>query len=168
MNRPAVAERLAWAHTLVDAKGHDHIVEIGCGPGVALNLVAGSLTTGQVTGVDRSATAIARAANRNSEHLATGRVALVQAALADLDLPARTVDTAFAVNVNVFWTTPADRELAVLAGLLRPGGVVHLVYETPGPSSRAVSAVESNLRRHGFSTTTTVGRPRLVAVTGRR
>jgi SAM-dependent methyltransferase len=168
MNRPAVPERLAWARTLVDAQGPEHILEIGCGPGVALGLVAAALTTGQVTGVDRSATAIARAARRIGEHLATGRVALVNAALADLDLPGHTVDTAFAVNVNVFWTTPADPELAVLGNVLRPGGVLHLVYETPGPSSRAVAAVESNLRRHGFSTTTTVGQPRLVAVSGSR
>jgi hypothetical protein len=64
-------------------------------------------------------------------------------------------DKAFAVDVNVFWTTPADPECTVLARVLRPGGVVRLVYgrPDPGPATRDVGArVAANLERHGFST----------------
>ncbi len=81
-------------------------------------------------------------------------------------------DKAFAVDVNVFWTTPADPECAILAQVLRPGGVVRLVYAGPDPdgADRDVGATAgANLERHGF-TTERLGCPRggtAICVTGR-
>lgn len=168
MKPTTLPERISWAYQLIDVRGTEKVLEIGCGPGVAVDLVAASLTTGHITGIDRSATAIARAQQRTAAHIASGRVTLLHTTLAGLALPARSIDTAFAINVNVFWTTQADQELHVLATVLDPAGTLHLIYETPeGPSNRAITRAEENLRRHGFTTSTRT-QGRLGTVSGRR
>lgn len=147
------------------------MLEIGCGTGVGVALVADRLDGGRITALDRSAVAIERARTRNHGHVAAGRVLLRRCELGAFDGGAASVDKAFAVNVNVFWTSGAEAECAVLGRVLRPGGVVRLVYEGPGADGgRDVApAVVTSLERGGF--TTEVARTpggRLVCVTGRR
>ncbi len=144
--------RLTWAVELVDPAADDEILEIGCGPGVAADLVCARLTTGHLTAIDRSAVAIARAGARNAAHLAAGRMSLRQAELIDLP-PDRRFDKVFAVNVNVFWTRPDDTAAARVAGLLRPGGELFLVYgpaPDPGEVQGVAQQIAARLRRQGL------------------
>jgi hypothetical protein len=62
--------------------------------------------------IDRSTTAIERTRRRNSEHIGSGRLALETVDVADFDPGTARFDKVFAINVNVFWTTPATEELA--------------------------------------------------------
>jgi trans-aconitate methyltransferase len=178
--RREVPARVAWAVEQLDLAPTDRVLEFGCGPGVAASLVADRVVDGSVLAIDRSATAIDRARARNAGHIDAGRLVLEQVALADLRTDRR-FDVAFAVNVNLFWTGPADTECGVLAALLAPGGAVHLVYDSPAPpGSSSASAASSGdardisgraaaaLARHGFSVTTISGPGRLVCITGRR
>jgi SAM-dependent methyltransferase len=153
-SRRQVPARLAWVVDLLDVTPGDRILEVGCGPGMAIALVAAQLDGGQITAIDRSATAIGRARPRNAGEVAAGRVELQQGDLAGLRAEPATFDKAFAVNVNVFWTSEADRECAVLAEVLRPGGVVRLVFAGPGPrQARDVGpGIASKLAGHGFAT----------------
>ena len=164
MDRP---ERNRWAVELLAVQAEDRILEIGCGPGVAAALVCERLAGGRLTAIDRSATAIERARVRNAAHVGAGRLVLVQTDLASFTGPPAQLDTAFAVNVNLFWTSPADAECAVLARVLRPGGAVHLVYEGPGTGRDIAPAVAATLERHGFTTEIVRHRDgRLVCVVG--
>lgn len=155
-----VPERISWTVEQLDLQPGDRILELGCGPGVAVSLVCESLVDGEIVAIDRSATAISRAEKRNP----TGPVRFEVTDLAGFDAPAASFDKAFAVNVNVFWTGDAEAECEVLARILRPGGAVHLVYDAP--SARGAPKVASNLGRHGF-TTEIVGTPSLTCITGR-
>lgn len=56
-----VPERIAWAVDVLSAGPADRLFEIGCGTGVALELVCDRLGDGQITGIDRSAKAITAA-----------------------------------------------------------------------------------------------------------
>jgi SAM-dependent methyltransferase len=152
-----VPPRISWAIDLLDVQPDDRILEIGCGPGVGVGLVCERLGEGQITGIDRSATAIARAKARNAEHVAAGRALLQRVELAGFWSEPGRFDKAFAVNVNVFWTGRADAEGTVLRSVLQPGGVVRLVYGGPPPgSTRDVAPiVAANLERHGFTTEVT-------------
>jgi hypothetical protein len=47
-------------------------------------------------------------------------------------VPEGSVDVAFSLNVNLFWTGPADVELALLFQALAPGGRLLILYG-PGP-----------------------------------
>jgi SAM-dependent methyltransferase len=117
----------------------DRLLEIGCGPGVAVALVCEHLAGGRITAVDRSPIAIRRAAARNAGHVAAGRAVLRTAALESLrpeDLPEGPggFDKVFAMNVNLFWVRDPARELELIRALLKPGGALFLFYGygTPG------------------------------------
>lgn len=157
-----VPARIAWAVELLDLEPTDRVLEIGCGPGVAASLVAARLTDGTMTAIDRSPTAMARAAARNADHVRSGRLTLRQSTLAAFSTDQR-FDKAFAVNVNVFWTTPAAPECAALRGALVADGVVHLVYDDGRPD--AIDRVTANLTREGFGSSVVRG-PGVVAVSG--
>lgn len=174
MADPRVPKRLRWAVQLLDVSPNDEILEIGPGPGVSVSLVCGQLATGRITAIDRSAIAIQRATKRNANHVAAGRAVFQQLDLADVDLVRRALtgqhfDKVFAVNVNLFWARPADAELQLIKDLLRPGGVLQLVYETPSKeqTSRVAKAVTAALANRGFATAvTTASSPSLLCITG--
>ena len=165
-----VPERITWAVGLLDIGPEDQVLEVGCGTGVAVALVADRLDRGSITALDRSAIAIERTQARNAEHVAAGRVRLRRCELAAFDGGAASVDKAFAVNVNVFWTSGAEAECAVLRRVLRPAGSVRLVYGGPGgDGGRDVApAVAAALERGGLTTEVVRSPSGLVCVTGRQ
>jgi trans-aconitate methyltransferase len=126
-----VPDRVAVAVDALEVSPDDRLLELGCGNGAAAELVAARLGAGSITAIDRSATAIARARVRLAQHVASGRVVLEQTALEDLDLPAAAYDTIFAIDVNVFWTTPDAGDVERLLRSLRPGGLLALFFEPP-------------------------------------
>ncbi len=155
MAKQKVPERVRWAMDVLGAVPRARVLEMGCGPGVALGLVCERLTTGHVTGIDRSAGALARARVRNAAHLAAGKADLWRGELEDFTPDAGAFDVVFAINVNVFWTGPARAGLRRLAELTRPGGVVHLLYEAPNPAraTRIVEGVRAKLAEEPFTPT---------------
>lgn len=120
---------------------------------MAAALVCERLTAGRLLAVDRSSVAIERTAERNAEHLASGRLDLLQSPLDALTVAPSSIDTAFAINVNLFWVASPRRELAVLRQALRPGGTLHVLYGAAGPADadRVTGTVSAALRAHGFT-----------------
>ena len=169
----AVPERIRWAVDVLAPGPDEHLLEIGCGSGVAVALVCERLTGGRIVAIDRSATAIARAARRNADNIATGRAVLRTAALEQLtpaDLPdaGARFDKAFAMNVNLFWTRSPARELDLLRTLLAPGAALYLFYgygSPPGAPAvqRVPGPLVDHLAEHGFTTETITG-PGVVCV----
>jgi SAM-dependent methyltransferase len=153
MTTPRVPERIRLAVERLAPRSDDRVLEVGCGPGVALDLVCGRLGSGRAVGIDRSAVAIDRAVRRNQGHLAAGRLVLHRASLAGFTSPDVVFDKIFSVDVNAFWTGPATAELAAVDRLLAPGGELLVCYDGPDgrPHDRAASTVVANLDRAGFS-----------------
>jgi cyclopropane fatty-acyl-phospholipid synthase-like methyltransferase len=148
-----VPERIRWAVETLAVEPGDRLLEIGGGPGVAASLVCERLDGGSLLLIDRSATAIERARGRNSEHVASGRLALETVDVADFDPGKACFDKAYAVNVNVFWTTPATGALASIRRALDHHGRLFLFYETPSAARgrQAVARVVDALRTNGFA-----------------
>jgi SAM-dependent methyltransferase len=154
-----IPERIRWAVRVMAPEPDDRLLEIGCGPGVAVALVCQQLAGGRITAIDRSATAIRRAAARNAGHVAAGRAVLRTADLESLrptDLPEGPggYDKVFAMNVNLFWVRDPARELALVRALLRPGGALFLFYGygTPGQAPATVPDVlAGHLSGGGFA-----------------
>lgn len=109
----------------------DRLLEIGCGRGTLVSQVCDRLVDGQIVAVDRSATMIRQARERNADHVAAGRAVFHTTSLDRLDPAAGSYDTVVALNVNLFWVRPAGYDLALITRLLRPGGTLHLIYELP-------------------------------------
>lgn len=154
-----IPDRIGWAVDLLDVQPHDRILEVGCGNGAAVSLIAPRLGTGCVTGIDRSGKAVARATTLNALHIASGRARILQSTLQDLTLEGEGVTTMFGVNVNGFWLTP-ERELPAARRHLVPGGTLLLVLEAPS-AERArefIATMPAHLENHGFGTISAVTR----------
>jgi SAM-dependent methyltransferase len=99
----------------------DRIVEIGYGPGCAIETLAASAALGRIYGADPSAEMFAAASRRNQESIAAGQVTLIQGHLFDLQLLERSVDKILGVNVVYFLDEEGD-ELREARRVLKPGG----------------------------------------------
>ncbi|HYO40633.1 MAG TPA: class I SAM-dependent methyltransferase [Nocardioidaceae bacterium] len=153
----------------LDPPADARLLEVGCGPGAAAELLGARLVRGRLLAVDRSPTAVRRTAARNAVHVEAGRLEVVESSLADLERPAGSVDAAFAVDVNVFWLGPAVRELEVLLELVRAGGWLHLVYGAgPAGADRVVDGVTRSLRLAGVLDVAVSSGGSALAVCGRR
>ena len=103
----------------------DVVVEIGYGPGCAIETLAASAPRGCVYGIDPSPVMHASASRRNREALAAGRVSLSLGDVRDLRLAPDSVDKILAVNV-VYFLDEDGGELKEAWRLLKPGGRIAL------------------------------------------
>lgn len=124
-----IPQRIGWALARVAAQGPDSLLEVGCGRGVAVGLIAPCLTSGRILALDRSATAISAARQRNRKWEASGKARFLHSPLRDLVGNDR-FDKIFAINVNLFWTDPRP-ELPVVRKHLKDKGRLYLFYEPP-------------------------------------
>src|SRR5918995_3465212 len=73
LRSPAVADavppRLLWAVERLSVEPDDHLLEIGCGGGLAVSLICQRLGDGTITAIDRSPVMVERAAKRNEQHV---------------------------------------------------------------------------------------------------
>ncbi|MGW6734388.1 class I SAM-dependent methyltransferase [Streptomyces sp. NPDC055013] len=159
MPRGPVPERLTWAVENLDPTPGDRVLEIGCGRGVAAALICERLTSGTVTAIDRSATAVEAARRRNEERVAAGRAVFQTASLEESAFPDASFDRILAVNVNLFWVRVPDRELAALRGWLAPGGALSLCWEPPDTrrAEEIAGKVAAAVAAQGFVTEVRVG-----------
>jgi ubiquinone/menaquinone biosynthesis C-methylase UbiE len=149
------SERLRWAVDVLDVQPGDRVLEVGCGHGVAVSLIAERLDGGQVVAIDRSAKMIDAARRRNAAHVATGRAVLETVTLAGADLPDARFDKILGVHVAVFWRQP-EQALGTARRVLAPGGALYLASQAPGWRTEAdtrafTGELTATLRAHGFA-----------------
>jgi SAM-dependent methyltransferase len=173
-HRPSNRERNRWAVSLLAVQPRDLVLEVGCGPGIAIESLARLVTEGRVCGLDRSAVMVHKAARRNSGAIRSGRVELRVGAIEDLPAFESSFDKILAVNSLGFWHEPVAR-LRELRGLLRAGGLIAIVSQprcpgaTDATSARAAEAIAAQLGDAGFSeihVETLALRPAVVCVLG--
>ena len=137
--RSSNVRRNRWAVELLDVQPTDRVIELGCGPGVALAALASRAARGLVVGVDHSEVMIRQARRRNAAAISAGRVRLVHAPVEHLEVTDGPFDAALAVNTVGFWPEPAAR-LRELGRLLRPHGRIALVSQPRCPGATATTS----------------------------
>jgi cyclopropane fatty-acyl-phospholipid synthase-like methyltransferase len=118
--------RNRWTVDLLDPASGERVLEIGCGPGVALKLVL-SRASVTATGVDHSALMIAQARRRNAKAARAGRLTLIQGTVDDIPATADPFDKAFSINVIQFVDQAAFA--ARMHALLKQGGTLATTYQ---------------------------------------
>jgi ubiquinone/menaquinone biosynthesis C-methylase UbiE len=131
--------RNRWAVRLLDVQPTDRVIELGCGPGVAIAALATRAIRGLVVGVDHSPVMIRQARRRNRAAIRAGRVRLVHTPVESLSISDGPFDAALAVNTVGMWPDPPAR-LRDIARLLRPGGRIALVSQPRCPGATAATS----------------------------
>lgn len=146
-----IADRFHWAAETLDVQPDDHLLEIGCGHGIAVSLISPKLAGGKIVAIDRSSTMIAAAQRKNAACVSAGQAEFHTTSLDRASFADAQFDKIFAINVNLFWTSAAE-ELNLLRHWLRPSGALHLYYQPPDESKvkHLTDAVPAALEAHGF------------------
>jgi SAM-dependent methyltransferase len=140
--RSSNVARNRWAVQLLDVQPTDRVIELGCGPGVAIAALATRAIRGLVVGVDHSQVMIQQAHRRNRAAVRAGRVRLVHAPVERLAVIDGPFDAALAVNTVGMWPDPTAG-LRELARLLQPGGRIALVSQPRCPGATAATSGEA-------------------------
>lgn len=129
----------AWVIDLLDVQQHDTVLEVGFGPGVAVQLLAGSAR--HVAGVDPSIEMLRQAAKRNAEAISQGCVDLRQGCADRLPFAVGSFDKAAAINSMQVWPD-APAGLREIWRVLKPSGRVALAFTAySGQGSEGVPAI---------------------------
>ena len=146
-NRPSNVARNRWTVDLLQVQEGDHILEIGFGPGLALQRVAGLAVRGRVVGIDHSGLMLQKAARRNRSAIKTGVVDLKQGGLELLPQLGETFDKIFSVNVLQFQANHREA-LQLIRAALKPNGVVATTVQ---PRHRGATAEDARAFGQNFS-----------------
>lgn len=106
----------------------DLVLELGFGPGCAVQAMTPSVPRGRVEGVDQSERMLRQAVRRNRRAIASGRVALVRGAFNPLPWAEGSFDKILLANVAYFLDRDG-RDIAEAYRVLKPTGRM-VVYVT--------------------------------------
>lgn len=155
-HRPSNRQRNAWAVSLLDIQPADHVLEIGFGPGLAIQQMSQRVTRGRVVGIDHSDVMLLQAAKRNASAIARGTVQLRLGSVADIPSLPGPFDKCLAVNVIQFWDSPTEA-LTALYRTLNPGGTIAIIFQprfhgaTDEDTRSAAHQIRDFLHSAGFS-----------------
>ena len=140
-NRPSNRERNRWGVTLLGLEPTDRVLEIGCGPGLALQLIAARVADGLTIGLDHSPQMAAWARKRNEELIRSGRLEIRCGGLDHLQNTVEPFDKVFSANVVQFFDEPVD-DLRLIRSMMRPGGLIVSVHQ---PRHRGATARDAQV-----------------------
>ncbi|HET7721103.1 MAG TPA: methyltransferase domain-containing protein [Acidimicrobiales bacterium] len=135
-----------WMVDLLKAGVGDRVLDVGCGPGLA---VAGAAACGsRAVGVDASPTMVRHAGRRNRDSIRRGLVEIHRADATGLPFPDASFTKVGSLNSLQFWSDP-QKGLAELHRVLEPGGQVAVVLmaRSDEPAGSPPPWVEETLAR---------------------
>jgi ubiquinone/menaquinone biosynthesis C-methylase UbiE len=153
--RPSNLERNQKMVELLRIGDGDRILEIGFGPGVAIEAAARLAPHGKVVGVDHSKTMLRQASRRNAAAIAEGRVELHLASGEALPAFTEPFDKLMASNVHMFLRHPLEALRSWFA-VIRPGGRIAITHQsrkkgaTDADSAEGAERIAGDLRAAGF------------------
>jgi SAM-dependent methyltransferase len=174
-HRSSNRRRNRWIVEVLDPAPPERVLEIGFGPGLAIEQLSHRLTEGKVCGIDRFELMVRVAARRNRAAIEEGRVDLRVASVEDIPDFGISFDAVLAVNSVMFWSEPAET-LARLRDHQREGGRIAVAHQPRGRGAaqkdreRVRSELVGHLERAGYRdvvTETLALRPAVVCAVGR-
>lgn len=151
-HRQSNQKRNLWTVGLLDIQKADRVLEIGFGPGFALERIAEQAADGFVVGVDHSPTMVRAATKRNYAAVKAGRMKLLVGTVENVHKECPSGENgfqkAFAVNVSGFWQDPVA-EMRAIYDLMAPGGLFALTFQPRHKNASDADAVAAADRMAG-------------------
>ena len=145
--RSTNVERNRWIVELLDPTPDSQILEIGHGPGLAIESIWPQLSTGHIFGLELSPLMSSTAHDRNQAGVDAGRVSFRVGDAQHLPDEFAGFDLIFGVNVSMFWPDPAAT-VAELSTRLEPGGRLTISYMPPPTSDNSAETIGDELVGH--------------------
>ena len=117
-----------WTIDLMDVRPTDRVLDVGCGNGKVVGLIAGISTEGFVAGIDYSEAMVQSARKLNADEIRSGRVEIVHSNVSAMLYEDESFDKVCAIETFYFWPDPA-LNLKEVWRVLKPGGSVFVVME---------------------------------------
>jgi trans-aconitate methyltransferase len=139
--RPSNRDRNLWTLELLELQPDDRLLEIGFGPGIAIEGAAKIITEGLICGIDHSPVMFRQASRRNARAIARGTVKLLLGTLENLPPPGQPFTKICSANVVQFWSDPVAT-FRRLHDMLAPGGVIASTYMPRTSHATAADALK--------------------------
>jgi ubiquinone/menaquinone biosynthesis C-methylase UbiE len=117
-----------WGLTKVEIGSEYVILDVGCGGGKTISLLAQLAPNGKVFGIDHSPDMVEYSKKVNKKLIAQNRVQIVEGSVEKMGFPADFFDLVTAFETYYFWTNFFDA-LKEIKRVLKPGGKLLLVNE---------------------------------------
>ncbi|MDH4224793.1 MAG: class I SAM-dependent methyltransferase [Deltaproteobacteria bacterium] len=156
LNRPSNRERILGTLERLDLKPDDSVLEVGFGPGWAIEQLAAKVPRGKIVGIDHSQLMVDWAARRNAQAIESGQVALLSGAIETQSGFPLMFNKVLAVNVFFFWDDPG-LVLQIIRSAMQPGGTLALTFQprkkgaTMDDTRRGADQMAQALGAAGFS-----------------
>lgn len=132
-------KRNRWTVEQLALQPGEAVLEVGCGPGVALELCLSQRGV-RAVGVDHSALMIAQASRRNARAVKEGRVRLIEGTVEAIPAGLGPFDKMFSINVIQFVDRPTF--VARAKALVKPGGMLATTYQPRHAKATRADAVK--------------------------
>lgn len=117
-----------WGLKSINIQPFDKIIDVGCGGGNAINIMCKDINGGNIYGVDYSALSVANAKKLNHKAVASHKVKVFEASVAELPFNDNAFDIATAFETIYFWPDLEDN-LKEVNRVLKPQGTILIVCE---------------------------------------
>ena len=138
--------RNQWALSLLNIQPTDHILEIGFGPGWAIQQAGRLTSNGLVAGVDISKTMLKQAKLRNRHGINFGKVILRHGTSVQIPFSDNSFDKVYAVNSFHEWQDPI-LGLQNVKRVLKAGGLMTIVeHPHGGVTENAITEIGERIK----------------------
>jgi ubiquinone/menaquinone biosynthesis C-methylase UbiE len=156
-------ERMLWGVAQLNIQKNDNVLEIGFGPGTAIETIATIATEGFIAGIEISDVMINQATKRLAANIKQGQVKLELGSVSSLPYGDNTFDKVFAINSLLHWPNPVE-DLKEIKRVLKPKGIIAIIQQ-PRSMKTGLGLEESGedisakIKEAGFSNVTIDSKP---------
>lgn len=140
-----------WGLQHVSVEKHYTILDVGCGGGRTVGMLAAIATHGKVYGIDFSEESVAASKRTNARWIAMGRVDIRHGSVSQLPFSGAKFDLVTAVETHFWWPT-LSADIREIFRVLKPGGKLIIIAEIyKGANTTAAKLAEKYASRTGMT-----------------